>query len=320
MAHLRGTDRGQLMLVGALALAVLFVSFAFLLNAAIYTETIASRGTGVEADTVIGYRNAATDATGGTIDRLSVGENRSYDSLHGNLTAAVGDWDRGTARQYAIEGDAPSVEVVSVTNGTRVVQNGTRNFTDVDGAANWTLAADVRTRNYTMTVEGNELAHSSQSDVLNGNPHGAFNVTFENASGNYSIYVYESGGEVELQAENPDGNDVGNCTFSSGSVEIDFTAGTVNGTSCEALDVYRTIDGPYDVRYYNADVINGTYATTVDAEHDELVGGHYATYGGDGPFRSTAIYAVDIEVVFRSASVYYRNEGTVAPGAPGVRP
>ncbi|QLG26492.1 hypothetical protein HUG10_02580 [Halorarum halophilum] len=320
MAHLRGADRGQLMLVGALALAVLFVSFAFLLNAAIYTETIASRGTGVEADTVVGYRNAAVDATGGTIDRLSAGENRSYDSLHGNLTTAVGDWDRGTARQYAIEGDAPSVEVVSVTNGTRVVQNGTRNFTDADGAANWTLAEDVRTRNYTMTVEGNDLAQSSQSDVLNGNTDGAFNFTFENASGNYSIYVYESGGEVELRAEDPDGNDVGSCTRSSGQVEVDFTAGTVDGADCDALDFYRALEGSYELRYANADHVSGTYATTVDAEHDELVGGHYAAYGGDGPFRSTAIYAVDIEVVLRSASVYYRNEGTVAPGAPKVRP
>lgn len=320
MANLRGTDRGQLMLVGALALAVLFVSFAFLLNAAIYTETIASRGTGVEADTVVGYRNAATDAVGGAIDRLSVGENRSYDSLHGNLTTAVGDWDRGTARQYAIEGDAPSVEVVSVTNGTRVVQNGTRNFTDADGAANWTLAEDARTRNYTMTVEGNELAASTPSDLLNGNSDGAFNVTFANASGNYSVYVYDSGGEVALLAENADGNDVGNCTRPSGSIAVDFTAGTVNGTDCDALDFYRTLEGTYEVRYANADQITGTYAMTVDADHDELDGGHYAAYGGDGPFRSTAIYAADVEVVFRSASVHYRNEQTVAPRAPGAQP
>lgn len=320
MAHLRGTDRGQLMLVGALALAVLFVSFAFLLNAAIYTETIASRGTGVEADAVVGYRNAAVDATGGTVDRLSVGDNRSYDSLHGNVTAAMRDWDRGTARQYAIEGDAPSVEVVSVTNGTRVVQNGTRNFTDVSGAANWTLAEDVRTRNYTMTVEGSELVASSQADVLAGNPDRAFNVTFENASGNYSVYVYESGTDVALQAEDPDGNDVGSCTRPSGPIEVDFTAGTVDGTSCAALDFYRTIEGTYEVRYANADHVSGTYATTVDAEHDELDGGNYAAYGEDGPFRSTAIYAVDVEVVYRSASVYYRDERTVAPGAPGVGP
>lgn len=320
MAHLRGTDRGQFMLVGALALAVLFVAFAFLLNAAIYTETIASRGTGVEADTVVGYRNAALDAAGGTIDRLSIGGNRSYASLHGNVTAAMRDWDRAAARQYAIEGDAPSVEVVSVTNGTRVVQNGTRNFTDADGAANWTLAEGVRTRNYTMTVEGNELAASTPSDLLNGNPHGAFNVTFESASGNYSVYVYVSGGDVALLAEDADGNDVGNCTRSSGPIAVDFTAGTVNGTDCGALDFYPALEGTYEVRYANANQINGTYATTVDADHDELNGGHYAAYGGDGPFRSTAIYAADVEVVFRSASVYYRNEQTIAPKAPGAQP
>ena len=318
MAHLRGRDRGQLMLVGALALAVVFVSFAFLLNTAIYTETVASRGTGVGADDVVGYRNAAHDAVDGTIDRLSVGQNATYDSLHANLTAAVGTWDAATARQYATEGDVPSVAVTSVTNGTRVVQNGSRNFTDAATAGNWTLAEDVRARNFTMTVEGDELV-TDPTDPLGSNEDRAFNVTFENATGNYSVYVFVSGSNLELQAEDPDGNDIGSCTRSSGPIEVDFTAGTVDGTPCAALDFYRTLEGTYDVRYANADHVSGTYAVTVDASHDE-VDGDFADFGGDGPFRSTAIYAVEVEVVYRSGSVYYRNEGTVAPGAPGVSP
>ncbi|QLG62800.1 hypothetical protein [Halorarum salinum] len=309
MAHLRGSDRGQLMLVGALALAVLFVSFAFLLNTAIYTETVASRGTGVEAVDVVGYGNAATEATAGTIDRVSVGGNDSYDSIHRNVTAAIGDWDDGTARQYASEGDAPSTEVASVTNGTRIVQNETRNFTDASASEDWTLATDVRTRNYTMAVEDGGLA----GDATN-----AFNVTFDNGSATYSVRMYDPGSGVEIRTTDGDGSVVGTCDRPGPSVRIDFAAGTANGSSCDALDFYRTLEGDYEVRYANADNVSGTYSLTASVRHDDLAGSNFVAYGGDGPFRSTAIYSADIEVVYRSPTVYYRSEVTVAPNAAEV--
>lgn len=319
MAHLSGDDRGQLMLVGSLALAVVFVSFAFLLNTAIYTETIASRGTGVEADNVVGYRTAAGDAAGGTVDRLSVGRNATYASLHDNLTAAVGAWDAGTARHYAKEGDVPSATLTSVTDGTRIVQNGSRNFTDATTATDWTLASDVLARNFTMTVEGDELVTSDESDVEAGNADGAFNVTFRNATDTYAVHVYESSDDVTFRTVGPGGTTVGSCTRPSGPVEVDFSEGTVNGTACAALDFYRTFEGEYDVRYANADEVSGTYSLTVDDRFDELQAVHFTNYGGDGPFRSTAVYAVDLEVVYRSASVYYRADLHVAPNAPGVQ-
>ena len=60
-------DRAQLMLVTALALAVVLVVLVLLVNTAIYTENLATRGVDVGADDALEHRAAVVDGVGGVV-------------------------------------------------------------------------------------------------------------------------------------------------------------------------------------------------------------------------------------------------------------
>lgn len=312
-----GDDRGQLLLVGALALAVLFVSLAFLLNAAIYTETIATRSTDADATGVVAYRAAAVDATARSVTDLSVGHNATYDSMATNLRTGMATWDAAAGRHHATSGDVPSVAVVSIRNGTRIVQNGSRDFTDATGAPDWTVATDAGIRNGTMVVERDGTANVSDESLsaLSGDAF-RLNVT-ASGSGNYSVFVYRHAGNLTLRAFAPDGSSVDgdSCSRAGETVRVDVTGGRFGGRTCDDLAFVRTRGGPYDVSVRDGNRVNGTYSLTVSRPVGELDASSYAAFGGPEPFRSTAIYAVELRVVYRGPSTYYRWETEVAPGA-----
>ena len=76
------TDRGQLLLITALAIAVILVTVALLLNAAIYTENVATRDTTADGAAAIEVRGDIVQSIGGIIEA----ENR-----HGKTQTAVED-------------------------------------------------------------------------------------------------------------------------------------------------------------------------------------------------------------------------------------
>ena len=314
-----GDDRGQLLLVGALALAVMFVSLAFLLNAAIYTETIATQASGADVTGLFEYRTNAESAAARSVTALSVGRNATYESMNANLTAGMAAWDAAAARHYATDGDVPSVETLSIRTGTRVVQTDSRNFTDAAGATDWTLVTDAEVRNGTMVVDRDGAA-TVDDETLSALSGTAFrlNVT-ATGGGSYSVYVYRDPSDSDALSLRAfaDGSPVDDdsCTHLGETIRVDVTGERFGGAHCNDLASLWTAGGAYSVSFHEATAIQGSYSVTVSHPLDELDGSHYAEFGGPGPFRSTAIYAVDIEGVYRSPSAYHRWETTVAPGA-----
>ncbi|WP_231741260.1 hypothetical protein [Halorubrum sp. CBA1125] len=64
----RGADRGQLMLVAALVVAVSLLTLVVLLNATIYSEAVATRGVEAADGEALEVRAAAVEGTGTLID------------------------------------------------------------------------------------------------------------------------------------------------------------------------------------------------------------------------------------------------------------
>jgi hypothetical protein len=107
----RSHDRGQLILLGGLTLAVLLVGLAVILNAAIYSENLASRGDAIGADDALVFRDETETAVSGLI----AGVNADSTLGESELRTAIADWSETTALQYVRNG--AETEVVVPTGG-----------------------------------------------------------------------------------------------------------------------------------------------------------------------------------------------------------
>lgn len=307
----RSGERGQLLLVAAIGLAVLFVMLALILNTAIYAEAIATQHDASQHERgAIEYQESVHRGVSGSIARVNAQNDSSYESLDANLSTQVDEWSESARRHAAVDGASASASLVDTTNGTRIVHDGSQ-FTDRDGAANWTPVESVsNVRAVRMNVTADSLYEAADGSCTESD--GCFYVEVEDGSDVWRLFVYRTDdGNVTTRVDTPSGS--GTCDASGESVEIDVTAGTVNGERCPHLSFAEGVGAPYDVTYVNADRIEGSYELTVDRSYDQLSSSPH--YGDDGsPRVERAIYAANVSVAYRSSHLTYTTELRVAPG------
>ncbi|MFB6131017.1 MAG: hypothetical protein ABEJ28_09380 [Salinigranum sp.] len=315
MADVTRDDRGQLLLVGALSLAVLFVALALIMNTAIYTQNLATRGNDLRSDGAIEFQRAVHDGVAGSIRYVTYHNNSTVDYREPYLAynRSFSDLGNGTAVQYAATGQATNLTNVSVTAGTRIEQDGERNFTSRNGTADWTLADGVTARNFTMVVypDNASLANGSLGGIVGINP---FQVRFTTGGSSYDVYVSRNAFAKQLYVK------VGShspCTvpYETGSrVRIDLTDATINGTRCNPLVPIGNASG-YDVSYANGDKIDGAYTLVVDETYDDVPDAPYAneTTGKD-PYKTRALYSATVGLTIEGPRTKYRSQITVRPG------
>ncbi|MFB6300274.1 MAG: hypothetical protein ABEH65_08450 [Halobacteriales archaeon] len=297
-------DRGQLILVGGLALAVTFVALALVLNTAIYTENLATRGSDLAGGAAaIKFTDAAAEGIGGALEPINHHHNESHETLASNVTATVSDWSDIAGRHTAFGGRSTNVSVAAITNGTRIEQtNGSRTFTNAStDKTDWTLVEDVEhTRRFRMNVSDDELEASGPD---------AFNVTVTNGGETWRFNVTNDAVFV-------DNGTVTECPTTGSSTWINATAGRVNGTECSAMSFAEGVSTPYRIEFENGDNATGTYTLIVDnSSLAESPTNDYDTNGGS-PFAEHAIYSTTIRVTVVTDQLRYASNRTVAPGEP----
>lgn len=301
-------DRGQLLLVGAFGLAVLFVVLALALNTAIYSENLATQRGDVPARDVAAYHHDVRDGTAAVLAAANRNNDTSYTDVEDAVRAGVADWHDLSARQSALGGRATGVEVTGVTLGTHVQQNeSARNFTNRSGAADWTLASGLGgTRKFRMNVSTDSLPDGCSS------PGDCFRVNVTDGTDTWRVAVYSQDDDdtTVVRVTRPDGTSA-TCTATGEHVLVDVTAGTVAGQDCPALRFGAGVSDPYEIRFANADEVTGTYSLVVD---DDAVptDPHYAA--SEGPTQSPAVYAVTVRLVADHPGLQYATEIRVAPG------
>ena len=314
MADLIGhqKSRGQLLIVSAFALGVLFVALALILNSAIFTENLASRGETTGGDQAIEYRDTLQRGVGAilTAENENITDSgTTYSTLRTRVGNGTSDLRTSLIRQNARVGVTSGVDTTDQTNGSLIRQSdATRSYTNASGtAANWTVAETIdQTRAFTLNVSQSELTGSCTrlSDCF------VLNVT--NGSANWRVSINDDSG-VTVEVETPAG-DTDTCSAGSGEYTvIDITAGTVNGTSCPALDFSDAPQSGYDIEYRNGDEIGGTYSlvvgdTTVSSSSD------LSSSVGSGPSATPALYGVTVEYDYQTAELNYSSALRVAPG------
>ena len=309
-------DRGQIILIAAFALAVTFIALALVVNAAIFTENLASRGETAGSDDALLVRHGVEQSVERAVVQANTYNASSESDLRDSVDANLRNVSQSVARQQSVSGRLVTVSDPSYTQGTQIVDNasGGSNFTSALPTDNWTVATDANARAYTMTVyDANNAGGANfgapktdefRLNVTNGTYTWRVNVT-EQASGDVAVGVKEFGGESGVCTVAPTG----------GTVEIDLTDGRVGGEPCAPLDFPRPTSGGYDIEYNNSQLIRGNYSMVIDRNGYSNLN-FFSLFGTDNPVTLHGIYAVDVTYRYDGASIAYNTTVRAAPGEP----
>lgn len=313
-----GDDRGQLLLVGALTLAVMLVALAVLLNAAIYTGNVATRDAGPGAGEAIEYEDEATSMARDALDAKDHEEWTDYATLEANFSDTVDGWSQAAGAHAAVALADANLSTSNTARGTYIVQSSDRNFTDAAGNSTWTVANDTQVRAFRMNVSQSSLAPFEDTPITND----SFRVTFNDSVDEWGVYLHQGPTDnVSVTVQEPDESD-STCTVDPGADDravVDLTAGTVAGEPCPGMHFLGNLSGEYTVEYVAAlnesdnKQVFGTYSLVVNRSIDDLDTGA-DTAGSVEPTATRALYSADLEVTYRSSGVYYRSTFRVAPG------
>jgi hypothetical protein len=337
-------DRAQLILVGALALAVTLVAIALVLNSAIYTHNLASRYQS-PADSSATFARDARIGAGGLLDHAN-DESSNYGGISGLYVLALEDYEESSARVVAPNGRSISFDHQSHVRGVRVIDDTSGEFDPrTHDPTNWTVASEVRIRQFNVTVDDVDVSQSNSTtdDQLSSPAEpGAFFVTVEDDSGTARyVAVYNDSTGTPLVMVHNGSSPLGVCSTGSFPAELDLTGERFGGTTCPALGAIGDLSGPRAVRFNQSNDVTGTYGLTADlrindgatgrdAFNDTVDTANYGshcsgpTYHPPGisgtPRVSPAWYSADLIVNHSDSDVAVGSTQRVASGEPGQAP
>ncbi len=293
-------ERGQIILVAAFALGVIFIALAVVVNTAIFTENLATRTEATDGSDALESRHEVEQSVG----EILVTVNEDADNPSVAFRENVSELDNQSSYWEAGSGRIVSTEVVGTTNGRRFYQDTDGTFDD--GGDDWIVAESVdQSRAIRLNIT-NDLA-------LSGSEDSAFRLSLNDTSDDYwNMTVYRSGGNVVVSVEE-DGGNTAQCSTTTAEPRIDVTAGTLGGEPCTALRIdggtemqYGTgLDDRYDIVFYNGTQMEGTYEGVTQ-------GGVVSVSAND----ETALYSSTVRYVYETSAVRYETDIRVAPGEP----
>ena len=315
--RLRESDRGQLLVVAGLVMAVSLVALVVLLNATIYSENVATRGIEAADGEATEVRAATVDGVGETIDAVNRANENNAAPTTGFL-AGVDEFEERIGRSYAGRGGVIRLETGHnrTTNGTRIDTTGNdTSLANATGTGDYEFAGGVnRTRAFTLDIDIGELATATTASAADD----AFHVVID-PDGNESreVYVYNGsddvvvavgdGGNEPTVVHEIDRDEVGN-------LSVDLTGEELNGSPYFDLWPSDRIDrnGSYSIRVANGDAANGTMRATVRPADPN--GGTTTDVADDHV--SGAVYDAIVDLSYRTAEIQFETTVRVAPGEP----
>lgn len=320
MADVTGDDRGQLLLVAGLVIAITFVLLVLVLNTVIYAENLGTRSSDVGGDDAIAYERAAVDHTAALLPYQI--EDPAIDA-EAEFAAELDRWARWSREHTLAEQDHADVNVEEEnTTGTQICHtNSSREFADAGGTGNWTLATGVE---HTPELYIRDLPVDNSTDfnaTFDGPNEQPFRVVIaDDASNVWQLEIYEE--------EDADGNPIaiaetnsGNwCEIKDSNTTIDLVVGTVDGCAGGIDPFTETIDGTYSIKYENAGNVEGQYGLFVDTdvarEANEDTGAYNDPAASDppeSPYTTPAVYYATIDITYETERLTYESSVRVSP-------
>lgn len=322
-----GTGRAQMLVVGGLALAVTIVALGLILNLAIFTENLTTRDVNQGAADATEYQETSVESVARALRYVNLHDKGSLDS---GLDREIGRINDRRARYVAGQGGLADVSVVSTEKGTRIRQvEGSRNFTNVTGVSDWTVATDVReTARFFQSIKRGGLVEVTLTGSLDDLRLNAYHIvirdsndgTFENGDDDvYRVFVFQDGttNNVYLTVQEPGESftdatldSLDPCTTQKAVVEVDLIHNTFGGNDCtEELAFFDgTMSSTYEIAYNNtANLLGATKGT-----YDILIGkdtlsaatqDNYASSASSDPYAYTAFFEATVDASYRTSEV-----------------
>lgn len=310
----RDANRGQLLLVAGLVMAVSLVALVVLLNATIYSENVATRGIEATDGEALEVRATAVEGTGSLIDatnRKANADDDDYTVTRGAVEDGVAELDTHLARTYAGRGGVTHLAVDSLRRGSYLTGN----------LSSASVADDVnRTRGFVLDVDVSDDPPVGTN--ASAAPDEAFHVVFNHSTGDtHEVYVYANeteSGNLTVAVGDDGTEPTVLCSVDPADLEdsdrvaVDLTGERVGGQSCPGIWPAELVSqsGSYAIDFENGDAATGNATATVTAPSGGSVGSELDA--------TPAVYDATIDLRYRTAELRFETVVRVAPGEPDV--
>ncbi len=288
-------DRGQLLLVGAVVIAISLVAVVVILNTVLYTENV----TNSEPIAVTGDARDVALVVRGDIEPLV--HRANYDERHDSVGASRTAVNESVAEYETLLGVTVAertpasfhVELSNQTVGEGIEHDSGGAFVDAGNRADWTVAQNADVRRYVLSVNRSSLA-SSQSD--------AFRIGVSEGSEDWNLSVFRQGTDVVFRTS---GSTVSpsTCAVSSERVRIDVRNGSASGC---LFSFAQGVGDDYDLVYRNADNASGTYSILFNGTGATIPSTSVNAGSSDAPYRTHVVYELDARLTYTSPELTYR--------------
>lgn len=344
-------DRGQMILIAAFALAVTFVALALIVNSAIFTENLASRGETAGSDDALSMRAMIEQNAGDVLDSA----NRfNYSNLDVTIDRGIRNTSVQTEQQQVTNGVLVSVtwdesDPSKQTEGLRIANNSSSatSFDEpeapgvLNSPTNYTVVRNVERISGVNGGNGTRAFVINASEIVGDDNASSFEIEVRDSSlaslGNtntWQMHIWNSSGDRTIHVVTVKNNG-GTVTRETCQVEsrrsyvrIDVTDGTIDSQPCDALGI--TANGEnmhfasgatdkYDIRFKNTSEIRGNFSMIVNADSGDMPG--YIDNGPpvtDGLYYTEAYYSITVRYTYDTADLQYVTDIRVAPGEPDV--
>jgi len=324
VAHLNDDDRGQIILIAALALAVTFIGLALVVNSAIYTQNLASRGEIAGSNDALEMRAMVETNVGQGVTAANRYNHSSQTALETSLRESMGTVSTQTERQRVTSGTLVNATLAgSPTYGTRIAQTDTSTFESGEAtpSADWMVRERV-TRPGDGTNATRRFVINATALPSSGSE---FVVTANGTGGNpkWTMRIWGAvgpSGTVNVEVDPPSGG-TQTCSvpIEEPYAHIDVTGGTVQDEPCLALQggsfdgrFAHGVGDEYNITYESGDQIRGNYSMVVlDSTPANTLDTAPAS-----PFSTTAIYNATVQYRYDTSNLQYEAKIRVAPGEP----
>lgn len=321
-------DRGQLMLVGAITIAVIFLGLVAVLNTGLYTSNVAPRaGLSATADAetfVDGVEQDVPTLLGAAAEESVAGEVYAFDAV---IDREVNRYGSYLLRSVAEERAATvgiTLNGTTYGNGWLVVDDDASTEFDPADSENlyWTVAEDVDDTNGTITLyrfpadNDTENARFALEADGDGGDEWRLETYWEDDSGGQVHIVVSGGGGCTFPQEQP--------TNASG-ITIDLTAGNVREVDCSFTRIDEALDDQsYDLWVERSGAgddtrARGTYGIAVEGTTEGEVHDGDVVEGGpsvtDVPYSVPRLDAATLTLQYTAPSLDYDTDIRIDPAA-----
>jgi hypothetical protein len=315
--------RGQLFVLAALALAVLVIGVALLLNSGVYSANLAAQNADGGVEEPREFLREAEIGANRVMEYSNYNNFSSYANLRRNFAVGVHNWSERAHDHRARSGEGVEIREVNVTNGSRITQDtDKRRFRNNTLSQNWTLADSLGgVRQFRMNITTDSLPNTSLSPTRSQYQSSSyFRIGVTPVGGpTKRIYIYGNNTQ-EAALLRVGGGPSGlspPCKVAANADDratIYISDGLVGHEHCEALDFLDDPATPFAINYTNGNNIEGSYELFVDATEGNVQGSDYGTdSNNDPPVVEEAIYTATVGFNYTAEDASLSGNRTASP-------